>query len=86
MSSFASTNHAAGGLLPAAGLVLVAPLVAEYLLGNMSITQLGMLAILAPLYMAAVRCSFARRFAGPIADGRPSSSSRSRTACSRKRS
>ncbi len=50
MSSFASTNHAAGGLLPAAGLVLVAPLVAEYLLGNMSITQLGMLAILAPLY------------------------------------
>jgi len=38
------------GLLPAAGLFLLAPLVAEFLSGNMSITRLGMLVILAPLY------------------------------------
>ena len=64
MSSFASLNHnrsdaisansraarSARGLLPAAGLFLLAPLVAEFLSGNMSITRLGMLVILAPLY------------------------------------
>jgi hypothetical protein len=37
-------------VLPAIGLFLVAPLVAEFLLGNMSITHLGLLGILAPLY------------------------------------
>lgn len=36
--------------LPAVTLFFVAPLVAEFLLGNMSITRLGMLAVLAPLY------------------------------------
>ncbi len=36
--------------LPSAALFLTAPLVAEFLLGNMSITELGLLAILAPLY------------------------------------
>lgn len=35
---------------PAVWLFFVAPLVAEFLLGNMSITHLGMLALLAPLY------------------------------------
>jgi hypothetical protein len=35
---------------PAIGLFLTAPLIAEFLLGNMSITHLGLLAILAPLY------------------------------------
>src|SRR5579863_706957 len=37
-------------LMPPAALFFVAPLVAEFLLGNMSITHLGLLAILAPLY------------------------------------
>jgi hypothetical protein len=64
MLNFASTNQhhldaanaksrgakSARRLLPAAGLFLVAPLVAEFLLGNMSITHLAMLGILAPLY------------------------------------
>jgi hypothetical protein len=35
---------------PAIGLFFVAPLVAEFLLGNMTIKMLGMLAILAPVY------------------------------------
>src|SRR5579863_7996018 len=38
------------GLLPALGLFFLAPLVAEFLLGNMPITMLGLLAILAPVY------------------------------------
>lgn len=38
------------GVLPAIGLFFIAPLVAEFLLGNMSITHLGLLVILAPLY------------------------------------
>lgn len=37
-------------LLRAVALFLIAPLVAEFLLGNMSVAHLGMLAILAPLY------------------------------------
>src|ERR1700678_3973439 len=37
-------------MMPSAALFLVAPLVAEFLLGNMSITHLGLLPILAPLY------------------------------------
>ena len=37
-------------ILPVVGLFVVAPLVAEFLPGNMSITQLGLLVILAPLY------------------------------------
>ncbi len=37
-------------IFPVVGLFIVAPLVAEFLLGNMSITHLGLLAILAPLY------------------------------------
>ncbi len=37
-------------LLPAAGLWVLAPLTAEFLLGNVSITHLGMLGIFAPLY------------------------------------
>ncbi len=37
-------------ILPALGLFIIAPLVAEFLLGNMSVTKLGMLAILAPIY------------------------------------
>lgn len=37
-------------LLPAIGLFLLAPLVGEFLLGNLSITSLGLLLILAPLY------------------------------------
>lgn len=37
-------------ILPVLGLFIVAPLVAEFLLGNMSITHFGLLAILAPLY------------------------------------
>jgi hypothetical protein len=38
------------GVLPAVGLFFIAPLVAEFLFGNMSITHLGLLAILAPVY------------------------------------
>ena len=38
------------GLLPALGLFLVAPVVAEFLLGNMPISMLGLLPILAPVY------------------------------------
>jgi hypothetical protein len=37
-------------LLPALGLFLLAPLVAEYLLGDLPITRLGDLAVLAPMY------------------------------------
>jgi len=37
-------------VLPAVGLFFVAPLVAEYLLGDLSIAMLGALVILAPLY------------------------------------
>ncbi|SFP30668.1 hypothetical protein SAMN05421810_102203 [Amycolatopsis arida] len=37
-------------LLPALGLVLLAPLVGEYLLGNVPITELPALPLLAPLY------------------------------------
>jgi hypothetical protein len=37
-------------LMPSAALFFVAPMVAEFLLGNMSITHLRLLAILAPLY------------------------------------
>jgi hypothetical protein len=37
-------------VLPAVLLFFIAPLVAEFLLGNMSITHLGLLVILAPLY------------------------------------
>ncbi|MGA9669292.1 MAG: hypothetical protein WBQ94_08795 [Terracidiphilus sp.] len=38
------------GVMPAVGLFFIAPLVAEFLLGNMSITHLGLLVILAPVY------------------------------------
>ncbi len=37
-------------LLPALGLFLLAPLVGEFLLGNLPITSLGLLLVLAPLY------------------------------------
>ena len=37
-------------LMPTFALFFIAPLVAEFLLGNMSITQLGLLVVLAPLY------------------------------------
>lgn len=37
-------------IVPALGLFLLAPLIAEFLLGNMSITHLGLLVILAPVY------------------------------------
>ncbi|HWR14592.1 MAG TPA: hypothetical protein VN577_07170 [Terriglobales bacterium] len=37
-------------ILPAVGLFFLAPLVAEFLLGNMSITMLGTLIVLAPMY------------------------------------
>lgn len=37
-------------LLPAVGLFFLAPLVGEFLLGNLSITSLGALVLLAPLY------------------------------------
>ena len=37
-------------VLPAVALFVIAPLIAEFLLGNMSITHLGLLVILAPLY------------------------------------
>jgi len=38
------------GILPALVLFFLAPIVAEFLLGNMPITMLGLLAILAPVY------------------------------------
>lgn len=38
------------GILPALGLFVLAPIVAEFLLGNMPISMLGLLAILAPVY------------------------------------
>ena len=38
------------GVLPALTLFFVAPIVAEFLLGNMPVTMLGLLAILAPVY------------------------------------
>ena len=37
-------------LLPALGLFFLAPLIAEFLLGNLPITMLGSLVVLAPLY------------------------------------
>ena len=37
-------------LLPALGLFLLSPLVAEFLLGNLAITSLSALVVLAPLY------------------------------------
>jgi len=37
-------------LLPATGLFLGAPLIAEFLLGNFSITAIGTLGVLAPMY------------------------------------
>lgn len=37
------------GIFPAAALFFIAPLIGEFLLGNMPITMLGMLAILAPV-------------------------------------
>jgi hypothetical protein len=37
-------------ILPAIGLFLLSPLVAEYLIGDLPITALGPLAVLAPLY------------------------------------
>lgn len=37
-------------LMPALGLFILAPLVGEFLLGNLSITSLGLLLLLAPLY------------------------------------
>jgi len=40
-------------VVPAIGLFFVAPLVAEFLLGNMTIKMLGMLVILAPVYGSA---------------------------------
>jgi hypothetical protein len=46
-------NTAAGrkrGILPALGLFFLAPIVAEFLLGNIPISMLGLLAILAPMY------------------------------------
>ena len=50
----AQARAAIGGflrrILPAIGLFLAAPLVAEFLLGNMSVAHLGLLGILAPLY------------------------------------
>ena len=49
-SAFATCRRTVKRALPAVGLFLAAPLVAEFLLGNMSIAHLGMLAILAPLY------------------------------------
>lgn len=38
------------GILPALGLFFLAPIVAEFLLGNMPISMLGLMAILAPVY------------------------------------
>jgi hypothetical protein len=38
------------GIWPALGLFFLAPIVAEFLLGNMPISMLGLLAILAPMY------------------------------------
>lgn len=38
------------GILPALGLFFLAPIVAEFLLGNIPISMLGLLAILAPMY------------------------------------
>jgi hypothetical protein len=43
-------NHGIRRVAPAIGLFFVAPLVAEYLLGDIPIKMLGVLAILAPLY------------------------------------
>ncbi len=48
--AFARVANYVRRVLPVIGLFLVAPLVAEFLLGNMSITRLGILAVLAPLY------------------------------------
>ena len=51
--SGAVETRAAGrmrGVAPAIVLFLTAPIVAEFLLGNMPITMLGLLAVLAPMY------------------------------------
>lgn len=48
--AIAAPQTPAPRLFPVAGLFLGAPLVAEFLLGNMSVTHLGLLSILAPLY------------------------------------
>ena len=45
-----STRAAKRHLLPALALFLLAPLVGEFLLGNLPITSLGLLLLLAPLY------------------------------------
>jgi hypothetical protein len=53
LDTASGTVQAAGrrrGVLPALTLFFVAPIVAEFLLGNMAVTMLGLLAILAPVY------------------------------------
>lgn len=53
LKAASGTALAAGrerGALPALTLFFVAPMVAEFLLGNMPVTMLGLLAILAPVY------------------------------------
>ncbi len=45
-----SRRQAVGRALPAIGLFLLAPFVAEYLLGDLPITRLGDLLVLAPMY------------------------------------
>ena len=47
---FGMSKSGRRGIAPAIGLFFVAPLVAEYLLGDIPIKMLGVLAILAPLY------------------------------------
>lgn len=48
----ASAGRATRAVMPAIGLFVVSPLVAEFLLGNVSISALGYLVIFAPLYGA----------------------------------
>lgn len=58
MNSMVEAGNSAGGrvarrrrgILPALGLFFFAPIVAEFLLGNIPISMLGLLAILAPMY------------------------------------
>ncbi len=58
MNSMVEAGNSAGGrvasrrrgILPALGLFFFAPIVAEFLLGNMPISMLGLMAILAPVY------------------------------------
>jgi len=45
-------GRATGGVVPAVGLFVLSPLIAEYLLGNVSISALGYLLLFAPLYGA----------------------------------